>query len=151
MNIGAKDDTPEVLWNLASRLIGQVSIHAHRLVVEALGAVDAKRYHYAVLSALRQFGPLSQADLGRTSGIDRSDIVECMTELEMRGFVARTPDTTDRRRNVVTITAAGTWHLKQLDTIVARVQDELLAPLEEQERRLLVDLLQRILEHQSRK
>ena len=149
MNIGAKVDTPENLWNLPSRLVGQVSIHAHRLVVEALGAIDAKRYHYSVLSALRQFGLLSQADLGRYSGIDRSDIVECMIELETRRFVARTPDTADRRRNVVSITTAGTWHLQQMDAIVARVQDELLAPLSEAERRQLVDSLQRILEHQS--
>ncbi|HEY2306388.1 MAG TPA: MarR family winged helix-turn-helix transcriptional regulator [Streptosporangiaceae bacterium] len=51
------------------------------------------------------------------------------------------------RRNIVTITPAGRSHLRRLDRLLAKVQDELLAPLSPAERALLVRLLTRILEH----
>jgi hypothetical protein len=55
----------------------------------------------------------------------------------------------DRRRNVITITPAGTAHLYRLDGLLASVQDELLAPLSPAERAQLIRLLTRVLEHHS--
>jgi DNA-binding MarR family transcriptional regulator len=63
--------------------------------------------------------------------------------------VERTPDLTDRRRNVVTLTTAGRRHLRKLDKLLAKVQDDLLAPLSPGERQQLVDLLTRVVDHHS--
>src|SRR5262245_24273363 len=51
-----------------------------------------RSYHYRLLAALEQWGPASQADLGRDTGIDRSDVTAALTELESRGLVERRPD-----------------------------------------------------------
>jgi DNA-binding MarR family transcriptional regulator len=50
-------------------------------------------------------------------------------------------DPADRRRNVVTMTAAGAARLEHLDRVLAGVQDELLAQLAPAERAELTRLL----------
>lgn len=114
---------------------------------DGLGAVGAHRSHYDVLAALDEFGPDSQAALGRRCGIDRSDMVALVNDLVGERLVDRQPDAADRRRNVITITPAGRRRLGALDTVVAGVQDELLAPLSRAERDQLAALLRRVVEH----
>jgi DNA-binding MarR family transcriptional regulator len=80
--------------------------------------------------------------------MDRSDVAAAVSDLVGRGLAVRAPDPADRRRNVISITPAGTAHLRRLDELLAGVQDELLAPLSPAERQQLIDLLNRILEHQ---
>ena len=66
-----------------------------------------RSYHYRLLAALGEWGPASQADLGRGTGIDRSDVTAALSELESRRLVERSVDPEHRRRNIVTITPAG--------------------------------------------
>jgi MarR family transcriptional regulator, lower aerobic nicotinate degradation pathway regulator len=141
------DATPSRLERRPSWLVSQVSIHAHRLLSEEFATVDSIGYHYRLLAALEEFGPASQAALSRRTGIDRSDVVAALNDLAERGLVERSPDPADRRRNVITITPAGTEQLRLLDRVVGDVQDKLLAPLSPAERDQLTDLLARVLEH----
>jgi MarR family transcriptional regulator, lower aerobic nicotinate degradation pathway regulator len=134
----------------ASWLLNQAAIPANRLVAECLAALDGRRHHYVLLAALDEGGPASQADLSRRTTIDRSDMVAAVNELAEHGLVVRSPDATDRRRNVVSVTAAGRRHFRQLDRIIDQAQDELLAPLSPAERRALVDLLTRVVDHHAR-
>jgi len=133
-----------------SWLLNQAAIPANRLVAEGLAALDGRRHHYVLLAALDEGGPASQADLSRRTTIDRSDMVAAVNELAERGLVVRSPDATDRRRNVVSLTAAGRRHLQKLDRILDQAQDELLAPLSPADRRELVDLLTRVVDHHAR-
>jgi DNA-binding MarR family transcriptional regulator len=132
-----------------SWLLNQAAIPASRLVAERLASVGARRYHYVLLAALDEVGPASQADLSRRTTIDRSDMVAAVNELAERGLVQRTPDPTDRRRNVITLTTAGRRQLRKLDTLLAKAQDDLLAPLSPEERLELVDLLTRVIDHHT--
>jgi DNA-binding MarR family transcriptional regulator len=142
---------PARLWRTPSWLITQTAMQAHRLVAEGLAAADARGYHYRLLATLDEFGPASQAALGRRSGIDRSDIVATVNELEERGLVARTRDQADRRRNTITITPAGVQQLQRLDGVLAEIQNLLLATLSADERDQLTRLLARILDHHNRR
>jgi DNA-binding MarR family transcriptional regulator len=146
---GADDlaDTPERLRRLPSRLLGLTAAHGERIISGRLAEADARKWHYAVLAALEEAGPASQATLSRRTGIYRSDLVAVINELSARGLVERAPDPEDRRRNVVTATPAGRERLRRLDTLLAEVQDELLAPLSPAERTELTDLLTRLLTH----
>ncbi|MDT0342178.1 MarR family winged helix-turn-helix transcriptional regulator [Streptomyces litchfieldiae] len=141
METAGGDRAPERLRSTASWLITHTATHAGRLVAEAFAGIGARRYHYALLSALDEFGPASQAALGRRCGIDRSDVVAAINELAADGFVVRSPDPADRRRNVITVTEAGLRQLERGYRAVEAVQDELLAPLSAGERRELVRLL----------
>ena len=101
-------------------------------------------YHYRLLAALDQYGPGSQADLGRHTGIDRSDVVAALNELAAGGFIQRDPDPADRRRNVVSITRSGRRALDRLDTVVEGIQAAVLEPLSAKERTTLVRILSRL-------
>jgi MarR family transcriptional regulator, lower aerobic nicotinate degradation pathway regulator len=138
---------PERVRSLPSWLLNQAALAANRLVGDGLGAVGAHRSHYALLSALDEFGPASQAALGRRCGIDRSDMVALVNALSRDGLVGRQRDAADRRRNVITITAAGRRRLRALEVVLDRLQDALLASLSAAERRQLVDLLRRVVNH----
>lgn len=139
------DETPARLRDKPTWLISQVATHAHRLMTERLAAVGARGYHFRLLAALAEFGPSSQASLGRRTGMDRSDVVAAINELARRDLIQRASDPADRRRNVVTITEKGAARLEQLDSVLAGVQDEVLAPLSPAERAQLTGLLGRIL------
>jgi DNA-binding MarR family transcriptional regulator len=143
------DAAPALLMAKPTWLVSQVSGHAHRLLAARLADAGARGYHVRVLAALAEFGPASQASLGRRVEMDRSDVTAAVGELAADGFVERTADAEDRRRNVVTITGAGRARLASLDAILNGVQDELLAPLSAQERATLTGLLTRVLDHHA--
>lgn len=140
---------PARLRRLPSRLLTHTAMYAERLVNEELAGADARKWHYAVLAALQEAGPASQATLSRRAGLYRSDLVAVINELAERGYVERAPDPADRRRNVVTITAPGRRQLRRLDALLAAVQDDLLAPLGPAEREQLTGLLTRLLDHHA--
>ena len=138
-------DAPQRLQRLPSWLLSASALVGDRLVNEALATEGVRKYHFRVLVALSDDGPLSQADLGRRLSIDRSDMAAVVAELEQRELVARARDDRDRRRNVVTVTAGGEDALSRLDAAIAAAQDELLAPLSAPERQQLTELLTRLL------
>jgi len=145
----ADDAKPAVLTQKPSWLVSEVSRVAHRLLTGKLATAGSRGYHYRLLAALREFGPASQAKLGRRTGMDRSDVVAAVNELVGRGLADRSPDPADGRRNIITITPAGTAHLRRLEELLDDVQNELLAPLSPAERQQLIHLLTRILERHA--
>ena len=140
---------PGRLRTLPSWLLNQVALPAQRIVGDALGELGARRPHYAVLAALEEFGPASQAELGRRCGIDRSDMVALVNELAAADRLERTPDPDDRRRNVIAITDGGRDFLTTLDRRLEQAQDDLLATLSPAERAELVRLLGAVLSQHS--
>lgn len=143
-------NTPERLKSLPSRLLNLAAGYAQRQVGERLATVDARKWHYALLAALEEFGPCSQSGLSDRTGIYRSDIVATVNELTARGFVVRAPDPADRRRNAITLTDAGRRHLKQLDALLADAQAEFLAPLSADDQAELIRILRILVGHHSR-
>jgi DNA-binding MarR family transcriptional regulator len=135
---------PARLRRLASWQTSKVSTIGARLFARRmpLGA----RADFAVLAALEEYGPLSQADLGRRLGLDRNDVNGILNRLEDHGQAARQADPADRRRNVVTLTEAGRRYLTELQEYTDAVQDELLTSLDAAEREQLQSLLTKLLD-----
>jgi DNA-binding MarR family transcriptional regulator len=138
---------PARLTRLPSWLLSQAALAGHRAVNEQLAAAGMRRHHFTILVALEEDGPASQADLGRRLWMDRSDMAAAVAELEGEGLVSRRRDERDRRRNVVAITPAGRARLARLAERVDAAQRLLLEPLTDAERRELVGLLRRVVEH----
>ncbi|TDC05815.1 MarR family transcriptional regulator [Streptomyces sp. 8K308] len=145
------EETPARWKRLPSWLLTQTAHHAHRLVTDGFSAAHARGYHYRLLATLDEFGPASQAALSRRSGIHVSDMVAAINELADRQLVERAPDPSDRRRNIISLTAAGRRQLRRLEKQLAESQDELLAPLSPEERERLTELLSRLLDHHDRR
>jgi len=143
-------NTPERLRSLPSRLLNLAAGYAQRPVGERLATLDSRKWHYATLAALEEFGPDSQSGLSDRTGIYRSDMVATINDLTARGLVVRAPDPADRRRNAITLTDEGRRHLKRLDVLIADAQAEFLAPLSEADRKELTRILRLIVGHHSK-
>jgi len=136
------------LHNRPTWLVSRAYLRGTTLLTEMFEAQGdgLSSYHYRLLAALEDLGSASQADLGRATGMDRSDVSTALAELETRGLIARHVDPEHKRRNVVTITRRGSRTLQALDRVVHEVQERFLAQLKPGERRQLVALLHRLLE-----
>lgn len=134
---------PGRLRGLASWQAGKVSTLGTRLTAQQMPL--SARSDFAVLAALEEFGPLSQAEIGRRLGLDRNDVNGIVTRLDGRDRVDRRPDPTDRRRNVVTLTDTGHSYLTDLQRLADSVQADLLAGLDTPEREQLDVLLAKVL------
>jgi DNA-binding MarR family transcriptional regulator len=137
------DRTPARLKDRPSWLIGRAFVRSSGLLNDGFEAHGngLRGYHYRLLAALEEWGPASQADLGRSTGIDRSDVTAVLTELESGNLIERAVDPGNKRRNIVTLTQAGVDQLRDLDVIVDAIQDELLAPLTATQRRQFTTLI----------
>jgi DNA-binding MarR family transcriptional regulator len=136
---------PPTLLALPTYLASHVGYLGRRHLVAVLGEHALRLQHFAVLMALSDFGPLAQHELAARVGVNRSHLVGYLDEIEDRGLVVRRRDPADRRRQHVALTEAGTALVTDLVPVVARANEELLAPLTADERRTLTELLRRVL------
>jgi DNA-binding MarR family transcriptional regulator len=125
-------------------LLSRANARSQSLLADAFAAEGFRGYHFRLLAALDQFGPASQAELGRHTGIDRSDVVATLNDLVARGLARRAPDPADRRRNIVTMTPRGAAALEHLDAVLDDIQDVVLAPLTANERKTFVRVLAKL-------
>jgi DNA-binding MarR family transcriptional regulator len=138
--------TPDRIKERPTWLLSRAYARSSSLLAAGFEAHGAglRGYHYRLLAALEQWGPASQADLGRDTGIDRSDVTAALTELESRGLVERKVDPDNKRRNIVTLTAQGADALLELDAVLEGIQEAVLAPLTTAQQRQFITLLSRL-------
>ena len=99
----------------------------------------------AVLSHVAACGPSSQREISEAIGLDPSDLVAKLDQLEHAGFVERRRDPADRRRNVVVVTPEGKDAAGRLSEIGARAEAAVLERLTPAERKELARLIGRAL------
>jgi DNA-binding MarR family transcriptional regulator len=134
-------EAPARLRALPSYAITLAAARAGQLAADRVSKIGASKATYGVLAVIEEFGPSSQADLGRRLGMDRRSVSEEAAGLEHGGFVSRGPDPADSRRNRLEITAAGQALLAQLESSFRAMQDQLLGPLSPEDRIELSRLL----------
>ncbi|HEY3508683.1 MAG TPA: MarR family winged helix-turn-helix transcriptional regulator [Kribbella sp.] len=124
--------------------LGRASQHAQRLVRQYMTEGGVRTLHYHVLASLADDGEAVQATLADRIGMDRSDLVTLLDELEELKMLARRVDAADRRRKIVAITPAGEQHLEDMDRLILGAEADLLQPLTAAERKTLLSLLRRV-------
>lgn len=128
-----------VLWAL-----GRASQQSQRLVRQHMVDAGVRTLHYHVLASLADDGEAAQATLADRIGLDRSDLVTLLDELEDLKYVERRVDPADRRRKIVAITRSGEKQLVEMDQLIFAAEAELLQPLNATERKTLLELLTRL-------
>ncbi|MBC7168454.1 MarR family transcriptional regulator [Phenylobacterium sp.] len=97
---GALDDSPSHLLHRAL----QVSLDIY---AEEFGDDPLTQRQYAVLAAVEAQEGLTQTDLVRATGIDRSTLADMAARMIAKGLLARERSTADARANAVRLTEEG--------------------------------------------
>lgn len=87
---------------------------------------------------------ISQARLGELASLDKNTATAILVRLEGRGWIERVRDPDDGRRRVLQLTREASAQLEIITLAVVRVQERLLRPLPERERRAFVSSLARV-------
>ena len=138
---------PNELLSSTSFLLKRLGFVVKDRTMDAFEATGLTGYHHAVLALLHEEPRETQAMIADALGYDRSHLVGVLDELEERGLIERRRDPSDRRRHLVTLTPAGKQALGRLRTIVKRLEDDFLDPLDTKERATLHALLERLAAH----
>src|SRR3954454_7010640 len=117
---------------------------------QSLGAFDdagLHPYHHAILAVLDEGSRETHGGIADALGSDKGQLVGLLDELEDAGLVSRQRDQVDRRRQIVQMTPAGRKMLDKLRKLSARVEDDFLTALSDEERDQFHALLLKLAEH----
>jgi DNA-binding MarR family transcriptional regulator len=116
-------------------------IDAERPLLTELGL---SMWGYIALARLAHAPAETQLALAQAIRYDKTRLIGLLDELEAAGLVTRTPDPTDRRARIVSLTAAGSERHQAARAAIRTMEDELLAGLPATERARLRRTLARL-------
>jgi DNA-binding MarR family transcriptional regulator len=115
-----------------------VSARANQLFEDLTRQTAITARQYGALLTLHQKSAMTLTELAAEIFVDRSTLTEMVRRLVREGLVSRNGNGEDRRSVVVALTAEGEAAVIRLTPGAAQVQDVLLAPLTQAERRQLL-------------
>ena len=124
-------------------LITRLARAMRRRFEEAVAPLGLRARHLVALTHLKDHGPSPQQTLIEVLGMDASNLVALLNELEDAGLIVRSRDRSDRRRGIIGLSSAGERILAVVDRALEAVDDEILVALSDDERATLNDLLAR--------
>ena len=113
---------------------------------EECGGADLTPVQSAILTVLQGGEGMDQLTLSTSVGIDRTSGADVIRRLERRGLLTRISSEQDRRAKIVKITVEGRTFLKRVRPRMARAQDRLIAPLDDEEREEFFRLINKLVD-----
>jgi DNA-binding MarR family transcriptional regulator len=135
---------PKELVSSTAFLLKRLGYAAKDQALKAYEATGLHPYHHAVLAVLDEGSRETQGAIADALGYDRGQLVGLLDELEERRLVQRKRDPADRRRHIVRMTSDGKRALVKLRALSRRLEDDLLSPLDGDERAQLHALMLRL-------
>ena len=117
---------------------------AQKQFAERLEQLDLTTRMWGALNVLEAEGAITQGSLCKSVGMDPSSMVSTIDELEAKGLVERRRHPTDRRAHALHVTDSGRATLARGRGLALAAQEDLLAPLNPEEREELHGLLLRL-------
>jgi DNA-binding MarR family transcriptional regulator len=138
---GKKTDAGKALERSPSHLLHRALQLALDIYAEETGPDAITQRQYAVLAAVAVHEGLTQTDLVRATGIDRSTLADLVARMIGKGLLARERSATDARANTVSLTAAGREALAVATPRVAAADARILKLLPTRKRDAFLDIL----------
>ncbi|WP_246116829.1 MarR family winged helix-turn-helix transcriptional regulator [Denitrobaculum tricleocarpae] len=144
------EDKPEdsqeqfVLDQQISHLLRRAHQRASAIFLSVLGEHQITPTQFFAMARLHEKGQLSQNKLGRYAAMDPATIQGVIRRLHERGMIERIPDSTDRRRMVLSLSPLGYKTVEELLAGAKRVDSEILGPLSEEERAQFLSLVKKV-------
>lgn len=139
------DGASYVAGDSVGYLLSQVMTSMRRQVEQAMTAHDLTASQWFPLWKLRREGPATAQELAREMDIDAGAMTRLIDRLAAKGLLQRLRSETDRRRVVLTLTAAGEAVADHVPQVLAEVNNAYLRDFSRDEWHQLKDLLRRML------
>lgn len=141
----SKNATAVDMYQQPGHLIRR-ALQVHNQLWASEVSSDVTSTQFAVLSAIAVNPAIDQNTLAREASLDTSTAADVVNRLVARGYLARTKDPDDRRRNLLTLTDEGARLFEEISEAALRMTEKLVGFLTEGDRRDLVRILQRVVE-----
>lgn len=125
-------------------LLSRSSGVAVRTANECLAPLGLRARSFSVLALVVSREAMSQRELSDVLGLDPSQVVALVDDLEGQGLIERRPGRTDRRVRVLSSTGAGLARMKAAVRLLTEAQRAFLGDLTANERHVLRELLRRV-------
>lgn len=119
----------------------RLAMQRHAGIFQARAPGGLTPTQFAAMIRLSEEGSCSQNQLGRLAAMDIATIKGVVDRLRQKGLVRTQASREDRRRSVISLTAAGERMIDELKEAGAEISGETLARLSAAEARTLVRLL----------
>jgi DNA-binding MarR family transcriptional regulator len=116
------------------------------VLAEVLEPQGLTGQQWGVMVAIVREPGTDQRRVAERQGIDNNSASRIIDELEELGLVRRTPSPSDRRSNLLELTRSGSNKRAKLSDSILGAQDDALSCLSTSERKILLDLLTRVVE-----
>jgi DNA-binding MarR family transcriptional regulator len=136
-----KIDTGKALDRSPSHLLHRALQLALDIYAEETGPDAVTQRQYAVLAAVAAHEGLTQTDLVRSTGIDRSTLADLVARMIGKSLLARQRSTADARANTVSLTEAGRAALEAAKPKVAAADARILKLLPTRKRDAFLGVL----------
>jgi len=134
-------DAAKILERSPSHLLHRALQVALDIYAEEIGPDAVTQRQYAVLSAVAAHEGLTQTDLVRTTGIDRSTLADLVARMIGKSLLARQRSAADARANTVSLTDQGREALNLAAPRVAAADERILKLLPARKRDAFLDVL----------
>jgi DNA-binding MarR family transcriptional regulator len=138
---GKKIDAGRALDRSPSHLLHRALQLALDIYAEETGPDAVTQRQYAVLAAVAAQEGLTQTDLVRSTGIDRSTLADLVARMIGKGLLARQRSTADARANTVSLTGAGRAALEAAKPRVAAADARIMKLLPTRKRDAFLGVL----------
>jgi len=122
-------------------LVRRAQIWIFQDFIRRLAEVDIRPAQYSVLLVIEANDGLSQSALSQTLGIERARLVRLLDSLEARKFVQRRRSRSDRRSQLLSLTAQGRSALARIKALADEHERHLAQKLGSGRRKTLLRLL----------
>ena len=122
----------------------RVAMQRHTAIFTSRMIEGLTQTQFAALAKLYEVGPCSQNHLGRLIYLDAATIKGVVDRISARGLVTTLNDPKDRRRRAVALTDRGRQLTEAAMLVAAGITAATLAPLTEDEQRVVVKLLHKL-------
>ena len=131
--------------------VARVTRRWRKLLDERLKDLGVTQARWTTMVYLQQGGEgLTQRELARLMAIENPTLVRLLDSLEQQGLIERRPCPNDRRARRLHLTADGTEFMNVLTERAARLREEMLDGISDEDIESAVKVFHRIMENAER-
>lgn len=139
-----EEQLASALFAIAGHLIRRTQQVTVAIYLDRLSAFDVTPIQYVHLYIIAKMPGIDQARVAGYAALDRSNVGDVLKRLEKRGLITRRVNSQDKRARRLFLSEAGHALFAQLEPLVLDVQDEVLAPLDPDERAHFLRMLLKV-------